>query len=131
MTATNNNLKHIFLMPCWGGKIKDHFEKTVLCPVQPATISPALPEKTREEFEAICGGKNIAVWGSMDGSNNRVFFNKMRPDDYILFSDNKEVKIIGQIALKTINSELSHILWPDGQRTFSLIYFIDRVVKVN
>ena len=33
MTSTNN-LKNIFLMPCWGGKIKEHFDKTVLHPVK-------------------------------------------------------------------------------------------------
>ena len=36
-----------------------------------------------------------------------------------------------KLRLKTISPELSKILWPDGQRTFSLIYFIDRVVQVN
>jgi hypothetical protein len=129
MTSTNQ-LKNIFLMPCWGGKIKDHFEKTVLHPVSQAIIFPAVSEETRADLAAI-GNKDIAVWGSMDGSNNRGFFNKMKPGDYILFAVNREVKLVGQIALKTISPELSKILWPDGQRVFSLIYFIDRIVQVN
>src|SRR6185436_8235570 len=90
-----------------------------------------VPEKTRVDLEAIFGGSDMAVWGSVDGSNNRGFFGKMRPGDYILFAVNQQVKLVGQIALKTISPALSKILWPDGQRIFSLIYFIDRIVKVN
>jgi hypothetical protein len=85
------------------GKIKEHFEKTVLRPVKQAAIFPTVPEKTRVELAAIFGGNDMAVWGSRDGSQNRVFFSKMRPGDYILFAVNQQVKLVGQIALKTIS----------------------------
>ena len=130
MTSTQN-LKNIFLMPCWSGQIKAHLEKTVLHPAKQLVIFPAVAETTRAELATIFGDRDIAVWGSMDGSNNRGYFDKMKPADYILFSINQEVKIVGQIASKTISPTLSKILWPAGPRIFSLIYFIDRVVKVN
>jgi hypothetical protein len=130
MTPTNN-FKNIFLIPCWGGKMKENLDKTVLGPVKQATIFPAIPEKTRADLAAIFGENDMAVWGSVDGRQNRAFFGKMRPGDYILFSVNQQVKLVGQIALKTISPELSQMLWPDGEWTFSLIYFIDRTVTVN
>ena len=130
--TSNDNSKNIFLMPCWTAKTKEHLDKTVLRPVKRSTVSSVVPKETSAELEAIFGRNNMAVWGSIDGRNNRTFFNKMRSGDYILFSVGQQVKLVGQIALKTIRPELSKILWPgdDGQ-IYGLIYFIDNVVEVN
>ena len=126
------NQKNIFLMPCGAKKTKEYLKNTVLRPVKQVTILSFVSEETRTEIKVLFGEKDMAVWGAIDGSNNRLFFKKMQKGDHILFAVGQQVKAVGQIAFKTTSSELSKILWPnDDRRIFSLIYFIDNLIKVK
>lgn len=129
---TTNPLKNIFLMPCGASKTREHLHNTVLKPVEQSTILPTVLDETKQQLQTIFGDKDIAVWGSVYGRNNQVFFNKMRPGDQILFVVGKEVKVGAEIAYKTISPELSSKIWPeDNGRLYSLIYFLDNVKVVS
>ncbi len=129
---TNTPLKNIFLMPCGATKTHEHLENTILKPVPQATILPTVLDETKEKLETIFGDKDIAVWGATYGKSNQGFFTKMKPGDHILFIVKKEIKVIAEIACKTISPELSSQLWPEESgKLFSLIYFLDNVEIVS
>jgi hypothetical protein len=130
--ATKKKPKNIFIMPCGASQTNAHLKDTILTSVKQSVIVPQVSEATQQELKRLFGEKDIAVWGSMDGRNNRIFFEKMNTGDSILFTVGKQVRVVGHIAVKTVSPELSKVLWPsDGDRTFSLIYFIDKIGHVD
>jgi hypothetical protein len=83
----------------------------------------------------VFGSKKIAVWGSKDSQANRSKFNKMQEGDDILIVEGDTIKLLGEIAAKTINPDLSSHLWKDlkGKTSegWSLIYFIANPVEIQ
>lgn len=84
---------------------------------------------------SVFGKKVIAIWGSRDSQNNRSHFEKMQPGDDVLIVEGKTIKLLGKIATKTINADLSQELWKnlkgESNEGWDLICFIANPVEID
>ncbi|MFA7464704.1 MAG: hypothetical protein WCY54_06575 [Syntrophales bacterium] len=80
--------------------------------------------------------KPIPVWGSRDSTANRSRFDRMSPGDDILIVEGETIKLLGKIAAKTVNKDLSRELWKNLKNTeadegWDLIYFIANPLEID
>ena len=87
-------------------------------------------------MKRVFGERPIAIWGSKDGPGNRARFERMEEGDDLLIVEGATIKLMGKIALKTINPDLSRELWhnianPRESAGWDLIYFIANPLEVD
>ncbi|HKS05368.1 MAG TPA: hypothetical protein VJR92_03560 [Gemmatimonadaceae bacterium] len=123
-------MSNVFLLyiPPGNHEARVHYEDTLVKRVPLERIGPFVKSDLKSRLRGIFGVNPIAVWGSQGGDGNRRKFEQMRPGDDILVVEGQTIKLIGKIAAKTENRDLSRDLWkPLGakeSRTWELIYFI-------
>ena len=113
-----------------------HYQDTIVNRVAPERIYKYLDAKLRTHLQGIFGTKPITVWGSRDSSANRQKFNRMQPGDDILIVEGNKIKLLGKIAAKTVNPNLSRELWKNiaNEQTsegWDLIYFIANPIQID
>lgn len=130
-------MKNIFLLyiPPSNHEALVHYEETIKHRVQPEQIFHYVNQTMKYKLLNVFGSKKIAVWGSRDSQANRSKFNKMQEGDDILIIEGDTIKLLGKIAAKTVNPDLSRHLWKDlkGKTSegWSLIYFIANPVEIQ
>lgn len=130
-------MKNIFIlyMPPGNYEAMVHYEGTIKNKVSQERIFKYVDDNLRDRLRNIFGKEPIATWGSRSGDNNRSRFSKMKPGDDVLIIEGDNIKLLGKIADKTINSELSRELWKNlkgnNDAGWELIYFIANPVEVN
>lgn len=123
-------MRNIFIlyMPLENAEAMVHYEDTIRKKVQPERIYSCVDSTLRRRLETVFGQRPIAVWGSRDSPTNRSKFDRMEPGDEVLIVEGPNVKLLGRVAAKTVNSELSKALWQNlhGETVegWDLIYFI-------
>jgi len=123
-------MRNIFIlyMPPGNTEAMVHYEDTIRKKVQPERIYGCVDSTLRRRLETVFGQRPIAVWGSRDSPANRAKFDRMEPGDEVLIVEGPNVKLLGRVAAKTVNSELSKALWQNlhGEivEGWDLIYFI-------
>lgn len=112
-----------------------HYEDTIKNKVMQNRVFEHVDTNLRDRLVKIFGTKPIAVWGSRDSDSNRSRFEKMQPGDDILIVEGDTIKLLGKIADKTKNSELSRELWKNlknnGEKGWDLIYFIANPLEID
>lgn len=112
-----------------------HYEDTIKNKVSPDRIFQYVDSGLRDRLRKIFGDSPIAVWGSRVGENNRSRFSKMQPGDDVLIIEGENIKLLGKIADKTENHDLSKELWKnlngDDLAGWDLIYFIANPVEID
>jgi hypothetical protein len=112
-----------------------HYEDTIKKKVSQERIFRYISLDLRNRVTKVFQNKPIAVWGSRDSKANRAHFEKMQPGDDILIVEGKNIKLLGKVAAKTVNHDLSAELWKDlkGKRTegWDLIYFIANPYEIE
>jgi len=112
-----------------------HYEDTIRQRVSPDLIYRHVDAKLQSKLSNIFGPKRIATWGSRDSKINRARFERMQEGDDILIVEGVTIKLLGKLAAKTINPDLSRELWKDmrGQTTegWGLIYFIANPIEID
>jgi hypothetical protein len=112
-----------------------HYKETIQERVTPDRIFRYVDADLRHTLSRIFGNKPIAVWGSRDTPNNRATFSRMRAGDDILIVEGKSIKLLGKIADKTMNPNLSKELWKnlkgDTKEGWNLIYFIANPSEID
>lgn len=130
-------MRNIFLLyiPPSNHEAVVHYEDTIRRKVLPDRIYRHVDQNTRRQLEAVFGNRPIAVWGSRDSTANRAKFERMVPGDEILIVEGNNIKLLGKIAVTTVNKELSRELWKnlrgDTDETWKLIYFIANPVEID
>ena len=130
-------MKNVFLLyiPPTNHEAVVHYEDTIKSKIDPQRIYQYVNHDLRNKLERIFLGRRIAVWGSRDSEVNRSRFEKMKDGDDILIIEGDTIKLLGKIAAKTINQDLSRELWKNikGATTegWDLIYFIANPQEVN
>lgn len=123
-------MRNIFIlyMPPGNAEAMVHYEDTIRKKVQPEKIYGCVDSTLRRRLETVFGQRPIAVWGSRDSPANRAKFDRMEPGDEVLIVEGPNVKLLGRVAAKTVNNELSKALWRNlhGKTAagWDLIYFI-------
>lgn len=130
-------MKNIFIlyMPPGNGEAMIHFQDTINNRVSQDRIFKYLDQNLQNRLRKIFGDNPIATWGSRSGENNKLRFSKMQPGDDVLIIEGDNIKLLGKIADKTVNPELSRELWKnikgDNIDGWDLIYFIANPVEIN
>jgi len=105
-----------------------HYEDTIKQKVSLDRIVKFVSQDLRSKLQSIFGQHPIAVWGSIAGPMNQSFFDKMVEGDDLLIVEGDTIKLIGKIAAKTVNADLSRELWKPiagrGDTRWELVYFI-------
>src|SRR5207249_1974956 len=87
-----------------------------------------LSSDSRSRLDKVFAGRPMAVWGSTGGKANQAKFDKMQEGDELLIVKSDRIKLIGLIALKVENADLSRELWKPlkvgAATTWELVYFI-------
>ena len=130
-------MKNIFILYMAPGNIEQmiHYEDTIKKKVTQDRILKYLDRDMQARVKRVFGNKLIAVWGSRDSAANRSRFEKMQPGDDILIVEGQKIKLLGKVAVKTINSDLSNELWKSmtgkSDHSWDLIYFIANPLEID
>ncbi|HPQ45165.1 MAG TPA: hypothetical protein PKZ42_13165 [Syntrophales bacterium] len=112
-----------------------HYQDTIINKVSQDCIFKFIDQNLKTYLRRIFQDKRIAVWGSRDTPANRAKFEKMGIGDNILIVEGDTVKLLGFIAAKTVNQNLSGELWKNisGKSTegWDLIYFISNPLEID
>ncbi len=84
-----------------------HYHDTIKNRVPQARIFDHVSSDLRTRLTNIFGSRTIAVWGSRNTPANRTHFDKMRPGDVVLIIVGHTIQLLGKIAEKTLNHDLS------------------------
>lgn len=128
---------NIFLVYMAPGNFEQmiHYEDTIKNRVSQDRIFKYVDFNLQNKIRNIFCNKPVAIWGSRDSSANRSRFERMAPGDDILIVEGNTIKLLGKIAEKTINPDLSHELWKnlkgDSTDAWSLIYFIANPLEID
>jgi hypothetical protein len=130
-------MRNIFLIyiPSANSEALIHYEDTIKKKVLSERIYPFINPELRDTLRNIFDNKPIAVWGSRNTRANKSKFARMNRGDDILIVEGDNIKLLGKIAEKTINPDLSKELWKNlkGKETegWDLIYFIANPLEIN
>ena len=123
-------MSSVFLlyMPRGNQEAMVHYEDTIRSKVPLERIARFLSSELRERLREVFGGHRIAVWGSQAGPANLGRFDQMAEGDDVLIVEGERIKLIGKIAAKIRNADLSRELWapinPGADTPWELVYFI-------
>jgi len=130
-------MRNVFLvyMPLRNAEAMAHYEDTIRKKVSLERIAHFVSPELRARLQEVFGSHDVAVWGSVAGQMNRSFFDKMTEGDDLLIVEGDSIKLIGKIAAKTVNADLSRELWqPIGREQsppWELIYFVANPRELN
>ena len=131
------NLRNIFILfiPQGNFEAMSHYEDTIKKRVEQDRVFKFLDLNLKSKLKEIFGSRKIAVWGSRNSKANRAHFEKMRIGDQILIIEGNTIKLLGIVAAKTINPDLSRELWRNlqnrGNEGWDLIYFIANPYEIE
>jgi hypothetical protein len=130
-------MKNIFIlyMPTGNYEAMVHYQDTIRNRVAQDRIFKYIDSNLKNRLTGVFGSKPIAVWGSRSGDQNRSRYEKMQPGDNVLIIEGETIKLLGKVAAKTINQDLSHELWKnlkgDSVEGWDLIYFIANPLEIE
>lgn len=123
-------MRRVFLvyMPLGNAEAMRHYEDTIKTRVPMPRVAQYLTPNARSRLDKIFAGRPMAIWGSSGGKANQAKFDRMQEGDEILIVEGGTIKLIGHIALKIVNADLSRELWQPlrvgTKTTWELVYFI-------
>lgn len=130
-------MRNIFIVYMAPGNYEQmvHYQDTIKNRVPQERLFKHLDHNLQSKLRNIFGNKPIAVWGSRASNTNRSRFERMMPFDDILIVEGDTIKLLGKVADKTINADLSRELWKnlrgDSSDAWSLIYFIANPLEIE
>lgn len=130
-------MKNIFILyiPTGNYEALVHYEDTIKKKVSQEKIFQYVDTNLRNNLQKIFGQKPIATWGSRNSDANRAKFEKMNPGDDILIVEGNTIKLLGKVAAKTINPDLSKELWKNLKggsiEGWDLVYFIANPLEID
>jgi hypothetical protein len=115
-------------MPPGNTEAMVHYQDTIRNKVAFNRIAPYVSSAIGRKLHQVFGPRPIAVWGSRDTKANRSKFDRMSEGDEILIVEQQTIKLLGRVAAKDTNPNLSRELWKnlrgDSKEGWDLIYFI-------
>lgn len=130
-------MKNIFIlyMPVNNYEAMVHYQDTIVKKVDQDSVFKYLNQQQKQKIKTVFGNNKLTIWGSRDSESNRGRFNRMNPGDDILIVEGNTIKLIGKVALTTVNKDLSNLLWKNIKGGtdvgWDLIYFIANPKEVD
>ncbi len=130
-------MRNVFIlyMPPGNPEAMVHYQDTIKNRVPQERLKPYLDHNGLDQMRHVFDQRPVAVWGSRDSAANRSRFERMKPGDEILIVEGDNIKLLGRIAYKTVNSRLSRELWKnlrgESSEGWNLVYFIANPREIN
>ncbi len=130
-------MRNIFILyiPTGNYEAQVHYQDTIKNKVEPSRIFKYVDINLQSRLKSIFGNRNIAVWGSRESTANRSKFERMQAGDDILIVEGDTIKLLGKVAAKTVNPDLSKELWKNlkggSAEGWDLIYFIGNPLEID
>lgn len=130
-------MRNIFLlyMPPGNAEAMLHYRDTIQNRVPMERLARFLSRDQVERLRDVFGNRPIAVWGSRNSPANRSKFERMGVGDDLLIVEGDTIKLLGKVAFKAINPDLSRELWRnlngDSSEGWDLVYFIANPLEVG
>ncbi len=130
-------MRNIFLlyMPPGNAEAMLHYRDTIQNRVPMERLARFLSRDQVERLREVFGNRPIAVWGSRNSPANRAKFERMGVGDDLLIVEGEAIKLMGKVAYKAINPDLSRELWRnlngDSSEGWDLVYFIANPIEVG
>ncbi|HSW97694.1 MAG TPA: hypothetical protein VLF89_07765 [Candidatus Saccharimonadales bacterium] len=130
-------MKNIFILYIPPGNYEAlvHYQDTIKNKAPQEKIFNYIDSDLKNVLKKIFDNRAIATWGSRSSDANRSKYEKMVPGDDILIIEGDMIKLLGKVAAKTINPELSRELWKnlkgDSPEGWDLIYFIANPLEID
>ena len=122
-------------MPVNNNEAMVHYQDTIINRVKQERIFHYIDNNLKARLTKIFLKRPIAVWGSRNAPSNRSRFEKMNRGDDVLIVEGDTVRLLGKVADKTINPDLSRELWKnlrgDSSKGWDLIYFIANPLQID
>lgn len=127
-------MRKIFIVTASGPEAYGHYQDTIKRRRSLTEISRFVSSDDVKQLDNIYHGKDFAIWGATPGSGNTNTWVKMYPGDYVVFYQQGNFILIGEVACKFKNKELAKFLWGTNKQgdTWENIYFIinEKEIKV-
>lgn len=130
-------MRNIFIlyMPPTNHEALVHYEDTIRRGVSLERIRSYLNAEQVAKLKYLFGDRPLTIWGSRNTPANRRGFERMEERDDILIVEGKTIRLLGLVAEKMVNPELSRELWKnlrgDTSEGWDLIYFIANPREIN
>jgi hypothetical protein len=130
-------MRNIFILyiPTGNYEAQVHYQDTIKNRVEPSRIFRYVDFNFQSTLKSIFGNRKIAVWGSRDSAANRSMFERMQAGDDILIVEGDTIRLLGKVAAKTVNPDLSRDLWKNlrggSSEGWDLIYFIANPMEID
>ena len=113
-----------------------HYRDTIQQRVSFERVARYLTPEQSSRLRQVFGNRPVAVWGSRDTPTIRAKFEKMNVGDDLLIVEGATVRLLGKVALKVVNADLSRELWHNildrrESAGWDLIYFIANPLEIG
>jgi hypothetical protein len=130
-------MRNIFIlyMPPGNQEAMVHYQDTIRNKVPLGRIVPFVSRDIGTKLRQVFADKPVAVWGSRYSLQNESKFDAMQEGDEVLIVEGPTIRLLGRVAAKIRNAELSHELWKplrgDSSEPWELVYFIANAQEIN
>lgn len=127
-------MRKIFIVTASGSEAYGHYQDTIKRKRSLKEISRFISPDKNKILNNVYHGRGFAIWGATPGSGNTATWTKMDQGDYVIFYQQGNLILIGEVAYKLRNKELAYFLWGGNKQgeTWEYIYFIinEKEIKV-
>jgi len=127
-------MRKIFIVTASGPEAFGHYQDTIKRKRSLGEIARFISSDENKILNNIYHGKEFAVWGATPTSGNTSTWTKMDQGDYVVFYQQGNLILIGEVAYKLKSKELAFFLWGGNKQgeTWENIYFIinEKEIKV-
>lgn len=127
-------MRKIFIVTASGNEAFVHYQDTIKRKRSIEEVSDFISPEETKQLQNIYHGKDFAIWGATPGPGNAGTWTKMYPGDYVVFYQQGNFILIGEVAHKLKSKELANYLWGTNNlgKTWENTYFIinEKEIKV-
>ncbi len=127
-------MRKIFIVTASGPEAYIHYQDTIKRKRFLKEIAQFISTDDSRKLDNIYHGRGFAVWGATPGPGNINTWSRMYPGDYVVFYQQGNLILIGEVAYKLKNRELANFLWGTNKigETWENIYFIinEKEIKI-
>ncbi len=126
MVSPAHPLKQVFIVPANGPEAFQHYLETIKRKRTLQEVERFISQDDLKILQGLYHEAPFAVWGATAGRGNTRTFGQMNLGDYILFSQQGRIVLIGEIAWKLSNGDLARYFWKTNTTgaTWENVYFI-------
>jgi hypothetical protein len=128
-------MTQLLIQPSAGPEAQRHFQDTIRTAVRFSDYAHLVGPQLLSHLDSLFPVGNCAMWGLVPGHNesNRSKWERIEIGDVVVFTGNKKIFAIGEVADKFHSPELALALWgtDDNNATWEYMYALKDVVETD